>query len=83
MDLATAVEYSRDAQCLVEGRESHVDSAAVLTLTKQSGCSACDCEFVALAQKLGVPLVTSDRRLVGKFRSTAILLRDFVRAPRP
>ena len=82
MDLATAVEYSRDAHLLVEGRESHVDSASVLTLAAQSGCSAYDCEFVALAQDLGVPLVTADRRLAAKFRTTAIPLREFVRASR-
>ena len=83
MDLSTALEYFRDAQLLLQSRESHVDSAKVLSLAAQSGCSAYDCEFVALAQELGVPLVTSDRKLAAKFKPTTIHLREFVRARRP
>ncbi len=83
MDLTTALEYYRDAERLMQGTESHVDGTAVLTLAAQSGCSAYDCEFVALAHRLGVPLVTSDRKLAAKFKPTAIHLRDFVRARRP
>ena len=67
----------------MQGRESQPDAATVLMLAAQSGCSAYDCEFVALAQDLGVPLVTSDRRLAAKFRPRAIHLREFVRASRP
>jgi len=83
MDVVTALEYARDAQLLLHGREYNVDAAAVLPLAVQSNCSAYDCEFVALAQSLGVPLVTSDRKLAARFKSTAIHLRDFVRASRP
>jgi predicted nucleic acid-binding protein len=35
----------------------------VLTLALESGCSAYDCEFVALAKQLGVKLVTEDAKL--------------------
>lgn len=31
------------------------------------GCTAYDCEFVALSQRLGVPLVTLDRALLKAF----------------
>jgi predicted nucleic acid-binding protein len=83
MDLTTALEYYRDAERLMDGRESHVDPAAVLALALQSGCSAYDCEFVALAQELGVPLVTSDQKLAAKFKPSAISLREYVRSARP
>ena len=83
MDLRTALEYYRDAERLMQGRESHVDTTAVLTLAAQTGCSAYDCEFVALAQELGVPLVTSDRKLAAKFKPTAIPLQEYVRSARP
>ena len=83
MDLRTALEYYRDAERLMQGRESHADTAAVLTLAAQTGCSAYDCEFVALAQELGVLLVTSDRKLAAKFKPTAIPLQEYVRSARP
>lgn len=83
MDLTTALEYFRDAERLMQGRSHEVDSAEVLKLAAQSGCSAYDCEFAALAQELGVPLLTSDRKLAAKFKPAAIHLRDFVRARRP
>jgi predicted nucleic acid-binding protein len=34
-------------------------------------------EFVALAQELGVPLVTSDSALVAKFKPTVVSMRAF------
>jgi predicted nucleic acid-binding protein len=40
----------------------------------RSKCSAYDCEFVALAQGLKVPLITTDRKLVREFPRTARLL---------
>ena len=51
------------AEVRMRGWEYQVPSDSVLTLAAVSGCSAYDCEFVALAQDLGVPLVTMDRAL--------------------
>lgn len=39
----------------------------VLALAAQSGCSAYDAEFVAVAEELDVPLVTADRALARRF----------------
>jgi predicted nucleic acid-binding protein len=44
----------------------------VLTLATRSRCSAYDCEFVAVAQDLGVPLVTTDRQVLRAFPSVAV-----------
>jgi predicted nucleic acid-binding protein len=44
----------------------------VLSLAAQSGCSAYDCEFVALAQDLRVPLVTTDRQILKAFPTVAV-----------
>jgi predicted nucleic acid-binding protein len=52
-------------------------SEKILELAAQSGCSAYDCEFVALAMELGVPLVTADRHLAGVFDPPAIHLSVF------
>ena len=52
-----------EAENLLAGGEFDVDSRSVLELVRDSDCSAYDCEFVGLAQQLGVRLVTADRKL--------------------
>lgn len=56
-----------------------VTSERVLELASASRLSAYDCEFVAVAQDAGVPLVTADRRIVAAFPETAHLLSEFIR----
>lgn len=73
-----ATRIMREAESLMEGREYTVESGVVLRLAQSSGCSAYDCEFVALAQDLNVPLVTVDRKIVAEFPNTAIILDKFV-----
>ena len=59
------------------GREIPVSSSRVLELAANSTCTAYDCEFVALAQALGVQLVTNDKQVLKEFPGTAISLPDF------
>ena len=54
--------------------EFTVDSDTVLALAAGSGCSAYDCEFVALAEYLDVPLVSADRKLKAEFGKRVRLL---------
>lgn len=70
--LEEAVARMKAAESLMESQEFGVTSARVLELSAASGCSAYDCEFVALAQSLGVPLVSSDRQVLAKFKPRAI-----------
>jgi predicted nucleic acid-binding protein len=56
-----------EAESLLEGAEFEVDSRAVLELVRDSECSAYDCEFVALAMKLGTHVVTMDKKLLRDF----------------
>ncbi len=51
----------------MDGREYDVPSRDVLALAARSGCSAYDCEFVALSISLDAPLVTADRQLITSF----------------
>lgn len=62
----------------MRGKEHAVPASRVLKLVEQTGHSAYDCEYVALAQMLRVPLVTGDHKLSRLFPDTAILLENFV-----
>jgi predicted nucleic acid-binding protein len=55
------------------------DTARILRLATESGSSAYDCEYVALAESLGIRLVTGHERLARRFRSQAVHLRVFGR----
>lgn len=72
-----AIETMEQAEQLMRGQEFGVESSRVLRLAATSGCSAYDCEFVALAHDLGVPLVTSDSTLIAKFKPTVVSMRGF------
>jgi predicted nucleic acid-binding protein len=77
LSLAEAVDKMGKAELLLQRREYEVSSAQVLRLAAGSRCSAYDCEFVALAQSLGVPLVTADRDVLADFPSIAVSVDDF------
>ena len=66
------------AEQLLAGNEYQVSSTQVMELVRSSGCSAYDCEFVALAQQLQVPLVTADKKLLQNFAETASSLDDYL-----
>ena len=71
LKLETALQIMSEAEGQMRGREFSVPSAQVLARVEDSACSAYDCEFVVLAQELGVPLVTSDEKLLKSFPSVA------------
>lgn len=75
-DRAAAIAAAAEDQ--LRGREFAVESSEVLALAGSSGCSTYDCEFVALARALGVPLVTNDRELLRAFSKLTVPLTDFV-----
>ena len=59
---------------MLNGAEYEVDSLNGLELIRGRECSACDCEFVALAMKLGTKLVTMDGKLLRVFPGIAVAL---------
>lgn len=78
LSLEDALRIVEHAEALMAGGEHTVPSVEVLRLASTSGCTAYDCEFVALARDLDVPLVTVDRQVLAKFPETAIELGDYV-----
>jgi predicted nucleic acid-binding protein len=76
--LADALQLMIEGELLFQGEEYQVDSGEVLSLVSSSRCSAYDCEFVALARHLNIPLVTSDGQLLAEFPETAVSLDAFI-----
>lgn len=77
MTLDEAKQYADRAEQDLKGSEYEVPAETVLRFVDATGHSAYDCEYVALAEHLGVPLVTGDQRLVDRFDDTAVLLETF------
>ena len=66
-----AIRIAEAAEEQLRDHELAVPAAAVLELVAASGCTAYDCEFVALASELGVALVTEDRQVLAAFPEIA------------
>ena len=69
--LERAIQIAGAAEASLLGREFAVDSARVLALAAESGCSAYDCEYVALARELATALVTNDHELLKRYPRVA------------
>jgi len=77
--LDQALLLCEEAENLINGNEYQASSGSVLTLTAKSKCSAYDCEFVALAKLLDIPLVTSDKQILKEFPGVALPLTSFAK----
>jgi predicted nucleic acid-binding protein len=81
LSLAAAQAIMAAALGQMADHEYEVDSRRVLALVAESPCSAYDCEFVALAQELGVALVTLDKQILKAFPGLAVSPADFLDTP--
>jgi predicted nucleic acid-binding protein len=79
MSLNEALIALRSAEEIIGAGEYRVSSRSVLELAAQSKCTAYDCEYVALALELGVPLVTADKQILKAFPRTAVALEKFAK----
>jgi len=77
LSLDQALQLTDNAEILMQGRGYEVSSALVLSLVAGTQCSAYDGEFVALADDLRLPLVTSDARLLAEFPTMTIAMDIF------
>jgi predicted nucleic acid-binding protein len=78
LSLQDAQQIMDEATSLMQDREYEITSLQVLNLVAIGTCSAYDCEYVALAQDLGVPLVTVDKQILSQFPTLAISLDAFI-----
>jgi predicted nucleic acid-binding protein len=67
-------EIQREAEALLLGNEHEVDSQRVLELVRDSDCSACGCEFVSVAMRLGIKLLTADKKVLKSFPEQTVAL---------
>jgi len=76
-----SLEQAKQIMALAEhrfGAGSEILSEKVLTMAAESGCSAYDCELVALASRLQLRLVTSDKKLLAAFPEMAVSPERFI-----
>ena len=78
LELNNAIKIMNEAAHLMNDNEYDVTSLDVLKLAELSGCSAYDCEFVALAIDLGISLITSDKKVLKAFPEYTISLEDYI-----
>ena len=68
----------QQAEELLTDHEYEISSAHIMQLVNSSQCSAYDCEFVALAQYLDVPLITTDKMIFNEFPNIAIPVNSYI-----
>ena len=76
LNFEQACQIQNQAESLMIANEYQINSVEVLRLEQSSGCSAYDCEFVALARHLNVKLVTQDKKILAQFPQHASKLNE-------
>jgi predicted nucleic acid-binding protein len=71
LQLPDAMALMQRAERILAAHDEAVASDHILQLVSSSSCSSYDCEFVAAAQQLGVPLITEDRAILAAFPEVA------------
>lgn len=69
-----AYRIQSEAESLLADNEYDMASFEILQLAEVSGCSAYDCEFIALAKRLNVRLFTQDKQILAAFSDVAAAL---------
>jgi predicted nucleic acid-binding protein len=80
LDIDEGLKAMERAERELLGRSVRIPSQPVLRFAAESGCSAYDCEFVALAVLAQTRLITLDKRLALRFPRVATPLDRFVGA---
>jgi len=76
LTLEEASKIQSEAEKVMSDNEYGIDSLDVLRLAAESGQTAYDCEFVSLAQRLGIRLVSTDKKVLRAFPAIAISLAE-------
>ncbi|MGI8603837.1 MAG: hypothetical protein ACR2OZ_12690 [Verrucomicrobiales bacterium] len=80
MSLPLAESHWRDALSLVGPNQVEVEPSVIFAKARSTNLSAYDAEYVALAESLGLWLVTSDKEILAACPQLASTPEDFVAA---
>ena len=72
-------DAAQRAEELLWGYEEMVESEEVFPIILKSGCSAYDCEFVALAIRLNTYLITYDKKIISEFPQVALRPEQYLK----
>jgi predicted nucleic acid-binding protein len=78
LELPDVLQAMQEAEELMEPNTFNVNSVQLLQFVHRSNCSSYDCEFVALADDLGIQLVTFDKRICREFPKIAINPLEYI-----
>jgi predicted nucleic acid-binding protein len=79
INMSAAKAAYQNAVITLKNQEYPLGVEEVLNLVSKSDCTSYDCEYVALAQRLGVKLVTKDAKLIKQFPQVAVDLEVFAK----
>ena len=82
IDYPQALQIVNESSMRMNENQFEVDMRKVLSFVHQSSCSSYDCEFVSLADELGVPLITNDGRILKNFPDIAISPEAYIGSSR-
>ena len=71
LPIREAKKLAGQAEALFENALLEVESGTIFDLAVQSDLSAYDCEYIALAQRMDVPLITYDENILDDFPGIA------------
>ena len=80
MTLSQAQQTMARAENLLAAHEYSLPSDLILELTAKTTLSAYDAEFVALADQLGIPLVTQDKGILKAAPHIAVDPKTFIQS---
>jgi predicted nucleic acid-binding protein len=78
--IEAAQKSMRIAVELMEANEHASNYERVLELAAETGTTAYDCEFVALAERLKTKLVTNDKQLRKAFPALTVSIQEFIQS---
>lgn len=76
LSLPKANEIMARAECLIQDNFA-LRSSSILDLVANSQLSAYDAEFVAVARKFALQLITNDKKIIASFPEIAVSMQNY------
>lgn len=83
LDLESAIRVAQYAATILVGRVQKCERSAVLRIADDTGLTANDAYYVALARTYGVKLVTEDGKIIRTCPDVAVSMKAFLSMEKP